>query len=217
MEGLRTRGRRPLASLLLALLMLVAVSATASAATLIGEWKLKGNFRNAAGTNVKLAADGPTEFQTTNVNGAVRKALVFDAGEGVSLSRVPRSARSSYSILITFEFDAISSYRRILSWGASLDDPALYTYDGHLYLYDYIEAPTQNIVADEWSRILITRDGRSGLMRFYVDGRLRIAFVDYLGEFRFADGRANFFNDNGSEESGGSVANIRLYRGVLSP
>ena len=70
---------------------------------------------------------------------------MFDAGEGVILTQVPKSARSSYSILVTFEFDAINSYRRILSWGTSLIDPSLYTYDGHLNLYDYIEAPTQNI------------------------------------------------------------------------
>jgi hypothetical protein len=217
MAQLRRRGLVPLIAISLATLLVVGMSATASAASLIGDWRLKGNFKNAAGTNAKLEAVGSPEFDVRNVGGSVRKALVFDEGEGAALKRVPASARGSYSIQIYFEFDTLTNYRRIMSWGSSLEDPALYTLNGKLYLYDYVEDEVATIDPNEWNRLLVTYDGRNGLTLVYVNGRLRIAHIDRAGDFFLKDGRATFFKDDGGENASGTVAQIRLWRGVVVP
>src|SRR6187200_3360412 len=113
MPRLARHGRRPLTTVVLALLMLAALGSTASAASRIGDWKLRGSFKNSAGTSVKLEAVGAPEFHTVNVRGKVRKALLFDVGEGAKLTRLPKSARSNYSLVIDFDADQVDDYARL--------------------------------------------------------------------------------------------------------
>lgn len=218
MGSRRTRIPSVLAGLVLATVALTAAAGPASAAApLIGDWRLKGSFANSVRSGVRLGAVGLPAFQITNVNGVIRRALAFDIDEGVRITGIPRNARSSYSIMIGFEIDDVTGYRRILSWGPSLDDPSLYSDDGVLDLYNYVEDTRALIVANGWSRVLITRDGRNGLMRLYIGNRLRTAWVDHEGDFRFGGGIANLFIDDGGEDASGTIAFVKLWRGIVNP
>jgi hypothetical protein len=218
MTRLGRNGRRTLTTVLLTLLMLAALGSTVSAATLIGDWKLRGSFKNAAGTSVKLEAVGTPEFHTVNVRGNVRKALLFDAGEGAKLTRVPKSARANYSLVIDFEADRVDDYARVLTWGTPILLPGLYVQQNTVYLYPFAEARPGLIEDHQWNRVLVTFDSRTDLMKIYLNGRIRAAWLDWGHRFTFREGTGYFFiDDDGTEQTAGMVANIRLYRGVVNP
>jgi hypothetical protein len=66
---------------------------------------------------VKLRKVGEPVFNKLLVRSKKKKALVFDEGEGLKIRNIPKKARKNYTIDILLEFDAVDSYRRIMSFG----------------------------------------------------------------------------------------------------
>lgn len=196
---------------------MVGLAGTASAATLIGNWKLKGNFKNAAGTAVTMSKVGDVAFETVNVNGKSRKALVFDEGEGLKLTKVPKNARGSFSVSVWLEFDDVDGYRRIMSFGPNNKDEGLYNYSGETELYDVQGTDTQQFVPNQWARVHVTRNGKTGQMKVFVDGQKLFAHKDVNGVYKLKQGVAVFFQDDGGEHSSGTVAAVKVWRGVKAP
>lgn len=217
----RSRATQVLASAIISAMLLVVAAGPAAAAKVIGDWKLKGGLKNAAGTQLKMAKVGDVIFETADVKGVDRKALVFDEGEGLRLSKVPKAARGSYSISVLFEFDATDGYRRILSFGPNTNDYGLYVEDAFLDLYDKRES---GVVTgpDQWIRVHVTRAGKTGRMNVYVDGVKALTFKDAGGRYKLKKGVAVFFQDNlvgagTGEHPSGTAAGIKVWKGAKTP
>lgn len=219
---LRRHVGNALVTLLISGSLVLAAAAPAAAATLIGDWKLKGGFKNVAGTNLKMGKVGDVTFDSVDVLGKTRKALRFDEGEGVRVARIPQNARRSYSISVLFEFDAVDGYRRIHSFGPNGRDDGLYVDSGYLDLYPNPETEGEVAAADEWHRVHVTRLGKTGRMNVYLDGVKVLTYLDSAGDYLLRKGIVVFFQDNlvggGTEEHpSGTAASIKIWRGAKAP
>jgi hypothetical protein len=219
---LRRHVGNSLVTLLITGSLVLAAAAPAAATTLIGDWKLKGGFKNVAGTNLKMSRVGDVTFESVNVLGKTRKTLRFDEGEGVRVARIPQNARRSYSISVLFEFDSVEGYRRIHSFGPNDRDDGLYVQSGRLDLYPNWETDAEVTAADEWHRVHITRSGKNGRMNVYLDGVKVLTYLDSAGDYLLRKGTVVFFQDNlvdtGTEEHpSGTAASIKIWRGAKAP
>ena len=218
---MRTRLQRGAVTttLLAALVLGAAVPWALAGSGPIGEWKFDGDLKNAVGTALKMAQlepVGTNTFQVVDVAGTMKQALVFPQGNGLTLTRIPDAASSTYSVDVYFEFDATSSYRRIMSFGPNTVDKGLYLYDGIVELYPQKEGTTA-IAVDTWTHVAITRDGKSGKVVVYVDGVPEISYKDSHNKYLLKKGKIVFFVDDGSENASGTVSNIRVYDRVIIP
>jgi hypothetical protein len=219
---LRRRVSSSLVTLVISGSLLSAAAAPAAAASVIGDWKLKGGFKNVAGTTLKMSRVGNVAFESVDVQGRTRKALRFDEGEGLRVTKIPQNARRSYSISVLLEFDAVDGYRRILSFGSNDRDDGLYVEDGYLDLYPEVETDEEVAAANQWHRVHVTRRGKNGQMYVYLDGVKVMKYLDSNGDYLLRKGTVVFFQDNllgsGSEEHpSGTAASIKIWRGVKAP
>jgi hypothetical protein len=192
-------------------------------------------FQNKRSTSVgnapALQDIGPrnNSFTTATVDGASRKVLSFPKGNGLKLAPTTGVVSSgTYTIVALFEFNDVgndaSKFRRIIDFKNGTSDNGLYVENGRLRFY----LPTQTfkgttpIVANQYVQVVITRD-LSGLVRGYVDGTKQFEFSDATSQDAVISNKntLRFFKDNISggatgEESGGSVARIRLFDTALS-
>jgi hypothetical protein len=217
MGGNGRRALRGLAAMAITGALVASLASVASAATVIGDWKLRGSFKNGAGTAVTLTGVGDVQFATLGVNGTARKALAWDAGEGLRLTKVPKKARASYSISIRFEPDDVSGFKRIMSFGPNDIDQGLYINSGATELYDLADSDATVFAPDTWVRVHLTRDGKTNRVKVYVDGTQVISYRDYREAYRLFLGRSILFLDDSSEHTGGTVAAVKLWRGVKAP
>jgi hypothetical protein len=217
MKGTARRMRHVLTAGVLGMALLLAVAPAASAATLIGHWKLLGNFKNAAGATPTMAKLGDTAFETVDVAGKSRKALVFDEGEGAIVRKIPKAGRASYSISLYLRLDDVAGYRRLVAFGPNTRDAGLYVEDGYLDLYPKKESSAPVIGPDEWVRVLVTRNGATGRMVVYVNGVRKLAYRDVIGQYKLKKGIAVLLQDDGGEHPSGVLANVRVHSGVAAP
>jgi hypothetical protein len=200
--------------------VLVASIAPISTATKgpIGDWRLNGSLRNAAGTGLRMTKLGTPQFEVVDVAGTNKTALVFEEGEGLRLSRIPSAARRTYSIDVFFEFDAVVDYRRILSFGANIFDRGLYIDDGYLDLYPRLESAATVAAPDQWLHVLVTRNGATRRMKAFVDGVEVISILDTGDKYLLRNGIAVFFQDDANgEHPSGTVSRIKVFDRVLQP
>lgn len=107
--------------------------------------------------------------------------------------------------------------RRIIDFANGQSDNGLYSNDGDLAMYDQVEAPNPTIAAGNWVQVVLTRS-TAGLLKGFVDGVRQFSFDDSstrLGVVT-ADNFLGFFRDDGTDDTSGAVARIRLYNGPLS-
>lgn len=219
----RKRSTRTLVSLVASSLLIGVLAPHASAATKLGDYRFAGNFKNVVkGSPLQTAeieTEGMGSFQDVDVDGTMKTALVFEEGYGLRVSKIPKEARKGYSISVFFELDTITTYRRILSFGPNDRDAGLYIYDGdEIILYPVREPNIPDpVTADEWVRVIVTREAKSGAMKVYVNGEQLIRFKDSDSKFLLRKGQIVFFQDDGTEQSAGTVSNIKIHKGVITP
>jgi hypothetical protein len=193
---------------------------TSAASGPIGFWRLNGNLKNAKATGVNLRTLGHTTFDKAKVNGNKRTVLEFDGGEGLKIIRIPKSGRRSFTLDMWFEFDDVSEFRRVAIFGPHDTDWGLYIENGTLNLYKKKFEPLKVLLEDQWIRLRITRQKSTRQMRIYVDGILRLSYIDTENDFTLRKGRMTLFRDNPGntdEESAGSVSKIKLWKRVVKP
>lgn len=217
MGGRSVRPMRGLVVLVITVALVASLAGTASAATLIGNFKLKGNFRNSAATPLRLAGVGDVAFATTDVDGKSRRALLFDAGEGLRLRKVSTNARANYSISIWFELDHVTGFRRLMSFGPNDIEMGLYVSEGGTALYDVAENDTTVFAPDTWVKVHVTRDASTNRVKVFVDGTEVISYKDYREVFRLFLGQAVLFRDDNGEQSAGTIAAVKVWRGAKAP
>jgi hypothetical protein len=145
----------------------------------------------------------------------------FDRNLGLSV--VGAMPGSVYTVDVSFTFDTLGSWRKILDFKNLSADTGFYTFDNSL---QFVVVPSQVfetsppiLTAGTPVRITLTRDAASNVVG-YVNGARQIAFIDTRGVAALGpDAPAIFFIDDQptqqTEASSGTVRRIRIYDTVL--
>jgi len=164
---------------------------------------------------------GINTFGTENVDGRNRTVLQFPVGNGLRLGNATSIvAPNRYTIAIKFRFDEVDGYRRVVALKPDshpASDTGLYVNDSDLVWYNRAQADLDDIGADQWVTVVLTRSA-NGVTRGYVGPDRVFAFVDSYNRARIDPNRIiRFFRDDeNDEESSGAVARIRLWDVVLT-
>lgn len=231
------RGRRyvevltlTLVLMALAFLLLLASPRDAFAQALPkADYRFQNNVKTSVGTAPTLTKIGPKSntFTTATVDGDPRKVLRFPKGNGLKLDTTGLlSSNGIYTIVVLLELDDVSNFKRIVDFKNGTSDNGLYVQNGGpnggLRFYPWSASGTTPIAANRYVQVVITRD-LSGIVRGYVDGSQQFQFDDAASQDAVISSEDNlrFFKDNTSggttgEDSGGSVARIRLFDVALS-
>ena len=191
------------------------LSLAISGQTLKADYQFQGNLNSSvagapAMTNL-TGSGGANSFASDTVDGYSRQTLhfPFDSGLAVNTSGtlIPNG---SYTIVILFRFDQITSYRRVASFDNRTSDNGAYVQDGRLEFENTANPP---FAQDTYIQVVIVRNG-AGTVTAYRDGLQRVNQPDG-GSFQITGANIlSFFQDDiefGGEASAGNVARIRLY------
>ncbi len=225
-----------LALVTLMFILLLFPSRSASAETPPkADYRFQDTRSTSVGSAPALTDIGPgtNTFTTATVDDAPRKVLSFPEGNGVKLSPttdVVPGVGGTYTMVVLFELDSVSGFRRIIDFKNGGSDNGLYVQDSNLSFYRHPQAIVQGagapIAANTYVQVALTRDS-GGTVVGYVDGVQQFSFFDGLSDgngFQAiidANQTLRFFRDNESdgatdEHSAGSVARIRLYDRALT-
>jgi hypothetical protein len=159
------------------------------------------------------------------VDGSSRKVLSFPRGNGLKLDTTGLlSSNGIYTIVVLFELNDVINFKRVIDFKNGKSDSGLYVQNGRLRFFPQSQLGGGPIDANQYVQAVITRDA-SGTVRGYLDGTEQFAsFDDSVSQDAVISGEdtLRFFKDNKAiggatgEESGGSVARIRLYDVALS-
>jgi Bacterial Ig-like domain len=203
--------------------MLFAVATSAEAAELDADFHFNGT-RSAPTGHVIADMGTGNAFVAESVDGAVatRQVLGFPTGNGLSLPTTGLAESGSYSVVMLVRLDSASPGRRkLLDFSSGSSDAGLYLCDGRLVL-ELLAAtpcPIGPGFEGDWAQVALTRDGATGDVHAYLGDDAPSA-VD-TGTEMALDSEVRFFRDDelvpSDEHSGGAVARIRVFDGVLSP
>ncbi len=180
------------------------------------DYQFQLNLNSSVGSPPALQDIGVGNFYTTDmVDGCSRTVRQFPLLNGLHLQ--PTSGvipTNIYTIAMLFRLDQTNGYRRLLDFKAGSPDVGLYVYNGRLYFYPSALAAAPTIAANEYVQVVLTRDGTN--VTGYVNGVQQFSFADNsnYGVLTSAND-LRFFKDDGTEESGGAVARIRLYAAAM--
>jgi hypothetical protein len=235
----RVWGRRLSGVVLLALaltaltfVLLLSTSRSASAAlpSAKADYRFQNKLSTSVGTAPALTKIGPSTntFTTATVDGSSRKVLSFLKGNGLKLSSSNGVVQNdTYTIVVLFELNNVgddqSRFRRLVDFENGASDSGIYVErDGTSKLSFYRQGigsvkGTTPIAANRYVQVVITRDA-GGDVKGYVNGSPQFTVSDASSQDAIISdaNTLRFFKDNTSEDSGGSVARIRLFDSALS-
>ena len=208
---------------LVAASLVTAASPVAAAVDPIGEWKLAGNYRNLAGTSLTLDGVNDPSFVNGDVNGKSRKVLSWNAADdeqGLTLSGIRAKARKTYTIEVTVAAQWSSYFwTRIIAFGPPDQSEGIYSSGGIIRIYPQ-KADESGFVMEEdgtFYRITVTRNDETKRMKLFVDGELRLTYVDSTDLYLLRDGEASFFLDDDGDTGIGEAAGVRFWSEVVLP
>ena len=202
----------------LALSAALLLASPASGATLTGDYQMQGSTAS-SGPGPVLTGIGPSSaFQSDNVMGVSRQVLAFPKGAGLQMAPSGAGA-GQYSVVMTFRFDEVDVYRRIVDPFNATSDYGLYAHDSHLSIFRpgaNDESPTALFSPNTYATVAMVRIGFPEGVKAYFNGGLVAQFA--AGDFSTTADTLRFFKDDGStgEESAGAVSCIRVYSGALT-
>ena len=124
----------------------IAVATPSQAADESHVYLLNGSLADqSGGPSLQLIGDG-----TLMADG-----YAFDQGEGLSLSSVLIGA--SYTIDLSFSFDSVGGYRRILQFKDYTSDRGLYVLGGALNFYNFVSGSSDSFAPGQPVQVTITR------------------------------------------------------------
>ena len=145
----------------------------------------------------------------------------FEKNSGLQFNNVAADnfIGESYTIEIYFEFDELSSWKRVVDWKNRKTDRGAYIYNGKLNFYNIIYSGEAPVVAEEFTYYVITRNAETKNVLIYTDAEVKIDFIDSFGDALVdEEGVLNFFHDDlqvQNEASAGSVGMLKLYNYTL--
>lgn len=154
-------------------------------------------------------------------NGGVLKKTFyqFDIGQGLTLTdAVPGG---TYSIELRFTPTNTEGYRRILDFLNGTSDSGLYILNGAADFYPIGYGPDVVFQNNKPVDVTITRNGKTKAVVVYVNGVQQLSFDDSSDLAIFTDNNgsgafARFFEDNGSENTAGTLDHVRIFSKVLT-
>ena len=228
-----------LTALAFILLFSTSRSASAALASAKADYRFQNKLSTSIGTAPALTKIGPSSntFTSATVDSSSRKVLSFPRGNGLKLSPTTNVvSNGTYTLVILFELNNVgdleSRFRRVVDFKNGTSDSGLYIEKppvGPSILSFYRQGQgtasrlnSSPIGANRYVQVMINRD-QSGFVRGYVDGVQQFSFDDSSSQAAVISGKntLRFFKDNTSggttgEDSGGSVARIRLFDSALS-
>lgn len=149
----------------------------------------------------------------------------FNADQGLRLIRVLPQA--VYSVEITFAFQRVAQYNKLLDFKKLESDSGLYVENGQLQFVvhpvmdcpntgDCFTSPTQLFTSSTPTTVTLTRDA-AGTFRARVDDQFQFVFPDTEASATFdgPDAIGHLFVDDnntlGNEASSGIVRRVRIY------
>lgn len=219
-------GARGIVGALLAALVLLVGGGSADAATLKANYQLQGDLTSAVGGAPSLTDLGSgNRFVRERVDGVERQVLRFPEGNGLALSTSGLVDPRSYSVVLLFRLDELSSFRRILDFSDSTSDNGFYDFSGNAVIYGSDGGASRSgiVFDDAYAQVILTSApaaGDSQRVVAYVNGTEVVA-ATAPKDFALNAGTLRLFQDNtqgpaGGEESAGALACLLVYDGVLS-
>jgi hypothetical protein len=213
----------------LALSAALLLASPASGATLKGDYQLEGNHSSSCGAAPNLIDVGPGSNAFTNefIAGNVDGVLTFPADNGLNLNTQGILPQLRYTVIMQFRLVQVTSGTTYVSLLVFDSDPptrdsGLYVHEGSLTFYDDAatpsdhEEPAPSVAPDQYIEVALTRDG-AGQVMVYANGVPRISYDDSAnGVGALLENAIEFFREDGTEESAGAVARIRVYDDALS-
>ena len=169
-------------------------------------YQLNGNLNDSLG--------GPALTANGGTLGA--SAYSFQAGQGLMMGV---SLGSVYTIDMSFHFDALGGYQKIIDFSNLVSDNGVYAHGTAWSFYPVADYATPALVNGTDARLTITRDA-SALVTLYVNGSALGSFTDTNNYANFGANNAAFFMDDAAtghrEQGAGSVDYIRTFDSALS-
>jgi len=179
---------------------------------LVHDYELNGSLTDALG-GPSLVSNGGTLLGGGGYS--------FGPDQGLTLSNALSS--TSYTIDMTLSLDTISGYRKLIDFKNLTSDDGLYDLNGMLDFYPWTQSPPNMIAANTTVDITLTRDGTTGDVTGFINGYQVMGFNDStIGDALFTGPNdiMTFVEDDthtgGSEASGGTLDDIRIYTGAAT-
>jgi len=187
-------------------------------ATLVADYRFGGTLAGSVSGTPALTETGNGVAEYVKDDQLVYR---FPKGNGLDLNAASTiMPKGKYTIAILMRFDAMSGYRRLITYYKNHRDTGMYLYDGYPYFYDYEYDYLSfgKMTKNTWFQFVLTRSG-TGVLKGYMNGELRFTVDDSANKDGVigADDVLRFFRDNSNnEEAGGAVARIRIWDKPLS-
>lgn len=209
------------AACLLAVTIVLAVSAASASAALVADYKFDYNLNSSVGLAPPLTevGSGSPTFTTDVVNGTIEQVRVFPAGAGLALATSGLVSPEVYTFEITFKLSEASTWERVFDASNATTDNGVYVKNNKLDYYDNSSGGdhfgVSGFAADTYYTVAISRS-INGLITIYQDGVPQISYNDAsnTGVLKSPDYPARFFIDDivvSGENSPGAVARIRVF------
>ena len=208
------------------ILVLLALGGAGNAlAALTADYRFQNTLASSVGTAPELTNVGAGNgFAIETVDGQSRTVLTFPQHNGLQLTPtngITANGGATYTIVLLARLADINRYRRYINFEHTTSDPdnGLYNYSGDLIFYNSSSDPSGSgapITAGAYHQVVITRDS-GGSVVGYVDGMEQFSFTDSAEDGIINANTLRFFIDDGSEDSAGAVARIRVFNNVLTP
>jgi hypothetical protein len=205
------RRRRPSAALF-GVANLVLLSMTAWAAIRTHVYNLDGNLQDALGGPAMMINGGwlgPSGYH-------------FFDGKGLALGSAVNP--SNYSVAMVFYIKDISGWKKLVDFKNRASDNGLYSLNGRANFYPAVLGDEVVFHTNgSFAHVVLTRDGLSQEVVYYVNGRRQCGFVDteQYAVFSTSDNAMLLFADDtvtgGAENPRGFVDRVELFEGALTP
>lgn len=188
-------------------------------------YNFENTLQEASGNGPELTVLGNQGiFEVVTLDEIAQKTKTvyrFEKNSGLQFNNVAAGnfVGEGYTIEIYFEFDELSSWKRVVDWKNRKTDWGAYVYNGELNFYNILYSEEAPVVAGEFTYYVITRDAATKKVLIYTDAEVKIDFIDNGNHALIDDdGVLNFFHDDlivTNEASPGSVGLLKLYNYTL--
>lgn len=152
------------------------------------------------------------------IDGNDVRAIQIDFNTGLSLEISQWSICDDYTVVLHGYIDDVTSYKKLIDFRNLSSDSGLYNRSGFVSLLPGLEAPTEQIVANEYFQLAVTRDSNH-LVTIYLNGVFQLEYSDISlsTSMCFTDQFTFFVDDSiNSEHPRGAVSRVTIYDHTLS-